>query len=145
RLSSNSLSESAAGPGAGLGVAPASRLSSNSTSSLDSCSSEMPLSAGSRRLMPLSPDPAGASSPSLTSSSSAGAAGISSLPSSSGDAAAGLSSMSLLESVGGLCWVALAGRPDLGGVLGVLGPASASDSSNGELVGSGGWAPLRLP
>jgi hypothetical protein len=74
------------GPLPPLPLLPSSRLSSNSiSSSLPCCSSEMPLSAGSRRLIPLSPLPPD-SSPRLTSSSEgAFGAGISSLPSSSGE------------------------------------------------------------
>ena len=102
--SSKSLDESSFDTGPGFGVAPESRLSSNSISSLPPCSSEMPLSAGSCRLMPLRAAPAPVSSPPrLTSSlSSVCSASTSELPSSSGDGSAsptGVSSKSLLLSV----------------------------------------------
>src|SRR5262249_58727978 len=81
RLSSNSLEESSFF-GAGLGVeeAPASRLSSNSTSSLEPGSREIPLSAGDWRLIPLLPGLRPVSLPRVSSSllppSEGGAPGV---------------------------------------------------------------------
>src|SRR5262249_8193298 len=128
KLNSNSLLESAAFlEVAGFGVSPASRLSSNSTSSLPFCSSEMPLSAGSCKLMPLAPL-APDNSPRPTSSSPC-TTDNSSLSKTGEESSIGFSSKSLLLSVSSSAFSA-AGE---GGGFSML--MSFSDSSKGELVG----------
>src|SRR5262245_15477728 len=101
----------------------------------------MPLSAGSRRLIPLPPGPRGVL-PSSTSSSSGGRAAISSLPNSRGEelSSAGVNSnSSLLSSSTGLCCVFFSERF---GLAGLFTSRSASDSSKGESFGSCGAAGL---